>query len=194
MSLKILFLFLLGLFSPLFPALAEESRERHITVYGAVMTDGALAETAVFTANLDREYRFATVAVGQKIGNLYQKIDFELEGQIAKHLSGQHHWEFNAVLVARWLSFPWNDTLKTSFAFGEGFSLASETPAFEEKYDGEKTNPLMNYLMLEFAFALPRHPRWSLVTRIHHRSGIYGLINGAQGASNAIGLGIRYHF
>jgi len=194
MSLKIFCLFLLGFFPSISLALAEESKERHITVYGAVMTDGALAETAVFTANLDREYRFITVAVGQKIGSLYQKIDFELEGQIAKHLSGQHHWEFNAVLVARWISFPWNDVLKTSFALGEGLSLASETPAFEEKYQGEKTNPLLNYLMLELTFALPRQPRWSLVTRIHHRSGIYGLINDTHGGSNALGLGIRYHF
>ena len=110
------------------------------------MTDGALPETAVLTANLDREYRFATVAVGKKIGNLFDRIDFELEGQIAKHFAGQHHWEFNALVVTRWLRFPWNDTVKTSFAIGEGLSLATETSVFEEKYHGEETNTFLNYL------------------------------------------------
>ena len=194
MNWKILILFLFSLSFPLPFAHSEEARERHITVYGAVMTDGALPETAVLTANLDREYRFATVAVGKKIGNLFDRIDFELEGQIAKHFAGQHHWEFNALVVARWLRFPWNDTVKTSFAIGEGLSLATETSVFEEKYHGEETNTFLNYLMFEFDFALPHNPRWSLVTRLHHRSGVYGLFNGVDGASNALGLGIRYHF
>ena len=183
-------------FLSFFPSFAhsEEARERHITVYGAVMTDGALPESAVLTANLDRDFKFAAVTVGKKIGNLFDRIDFELEGQIVKHVAGQHHWEFNALVVTRWLRFPWNDTVKTSFAIGEGLSLATETSVFEEKYHGEETNTFLNYLMFEFDFALPQNPRWSLVTRLHHRSGVYGLFNGVDGASNAIGLGIRYHF
>lgn len=194
MPLKIFFLFLFPLFFPLSSAHSEELKDRHITFYGAIMTDGALADMVTLKADLDREYKFAVIAVGEKIGNLYSKIDFELEGQIARHFAGQRLWEFNALIVARWLYFPWNDTVKTSFAVGEGLSYASETPAFEEKDHGEKTNAFLNYLMFEFAFALPQCPRWSLVTRIHHRSGIYGLFNGVYGASNAIGLGIRYHF
>jgi hypothetical protein len=195
MNLKIFILFLFSLSFPLpFAHSSEEARERHITFYGAVMTDGALPETAFLSASFDREYRFATVAVGKKIGNLFDRIDFELEGQVVKHIAGQHHWEFNALVVARWLRFPWNDIIKTSFAVGEGLSLASETPQFEKKYHGEETNAFLNYLMFEFDFALPDNPRWSLVTRLHHRSGVYGLFNGVDGASNALGLGIRYHF
>jgi hypothetical protein len=194
MKLKIMiFLILFLSFSPSF-AHSEDSKDHHITLYGAVMTDGALAETAALTANMDRDFKFAAVMAGKKIGNLFDKIDFELEGQVVKHLAGQHHWEFNALVVARWLRFPWNDIIKTSFAVGEGLSLATETSAYEEKYHGEKTNKFMNYLMLEFDFALPHEPGWSLVTRLHHRSGVYGLFNGVHGASNAFGLGIRYRF
>jgi hypothetical protein len=118
----------LFLFFPFSMACPEEAREHHITVYGAVMTDGALSETAVFTASLDRHFKFAAIAAGKKIGNLLNSIDFELEGQIVKQTEGQHHWEFNALMVARWLHFPWNDIIKTSFAVGEGLSLATETP------------------------------------------------------------------
>jgi hypothetical protein len=194
MKLIIFTLFLFSLSFPLPFAHSEEARESHITVYGAVMTDGALPETAFLSASFDREYRFATMAYGKKFGNLFDRIDFEWEGQIVKHIAGQHHWEFNALVVARWLRFPWNHIIKTSFAVGEGLSLASETPAFEEKYHGKETNAFLNYLMFEFDFALPQNPRWSLVTRLHHRSGVYGLFNGVDGASNALGLGIRYHF
>jgi hypothetical protein len=172
----------------------RESSDYSITCYGAVMTDGALPETAFLSASFDRDFKFAAVAAAKKIGNLFDRIDFELEGQIVKHLVGQHHWEFNILVVARWLRFPWNNLIKTSFAIGEGLSLALETPAFEEKYHGTETNAFLNYLMFEFDFSLPSHPRWSLVTRLHHRSGIYGLFNGVDGASNALGLGIRYHF
>ena len=194
MKLKIMiFLILFLSFSPFF-AHSEDSKDHHITLYGAVMTDGALAESAVLKASMDRDFTFAAVTAGQKIGNLFDRIDFELEGQVVKHLAGQHHWEFNTLVVARWLLFPWNDIIKTSFAVGEGLSLATETSAYEEKYHGEKTNQSLNYLMIEFDFALPHDPRWSLVTRIHHRSGVYGLFNGVEGASNALGLGIRYHF
>jgi hypothetical protein len=192
MNLIILIILLVSFLIPLSFAHSEEARERHITVYGAVMTDGALPETAFLSARFDREYRFATVAVGKKMGNLFDRIDFELEGQIVKHITGQHHWEFNALVVARWLRFPWNDIIKTSFAVGEGLSLATETSVFEEKYHGEETNPFLNYLMFEFDFALPQNPRWSLVTRLHHRSGVYGLFKGVDGASNALGLGLRY--
>jgi len=48
--------------------------------------------------------------------------------------------------------------------------------------------------MFEFDFALPHEPSWSLVTRIHHRSGVFGLFGGVHGATNAFSLGIRYHF
>jgi len=194
MKLKIMIFLLLFISFPTPFVHSEESKDHHITLYGAVMMDGALAESAVFSADMDREFKFAAVAAGRKIGNLFDRIDFELEGQVVKHLAGQHYWEFNALVVARWLRFPWNDIIKTSFAVGEGLSLATEISVSEEKYHGDKTSKFLNYLMFEFDFALPDEPRWSLVTRLHHRSGVFGLFNGVHGASNALGMGIRYHF
>jgi hypothetical protein len=194
MPMQVIVYLLFFLFFAPFIAHSEEAREHYLTVYGAVMTDGALPETAVLTASFDRDFKFVAVTAGNKIGNFLDKIDFEVEGQIVKHVTGQHHWEFNVLAVARWTYFPWNNIIKTSFAVGDGLSLATETPVFEGQYHGEETNPFLNYLMFEFDFALPNNPQWSLVTRLHHRSGIYGLFNGANGASNALGLGIRYHF
>ena len=194
MKWKTWFLLLSSLF--LLPSYVHsgDSKNYHVTLYGAMLTDGALAETAIFKAKLDNDFKFATVAAGAKIGNLFDWIDFELEGQAVKHLEGQHHWEFNSLVIARWLRFPWNDIVKTSFAVGEGLSLATNKSVSEEKYHGEKTDKFLNYLMFEFDFALPHEPSWSLVTRIHHRSGVFGLFGGVHGATNAFSLGIRYHF
>ncbi len=72
--------------------------------------------------------------------------------------------------------------------------MATNKSVSEEKYHGEKTDKFLNYLMFEFDFALPHEPSWSLVTRIHHRSGVFGLFGGVHGATNAFSLGIRYHF
>ncbi len=99
MSLQVMIYLFLFLFFPFSMACSEEAREHHITVYGAVMTDGALSETAVFTASLDRHFKFAAIAAGKKIGNLLDRIDFELEGQIVKQTAGQHHWK--SVIIAK---------------------------------------------------------------------------------------------
>ena len=194
MKFKALFSLLLVLSLPPVAAHSEDSKDYQIALYGAVMMDSALAETAAFTAKMDSDFKFATLAAGKRIGNLFDKIDFELEGQVVKHIEGQYYWEFNALVIARWLHFPWDEIIKTSFAVGEGLSYATETSEYEVKYHGEKTNKFLNYLMFEFDFALPQNPRWSLVTRLHHRSGVFGLFNEVHGATNAYALGIRYHF
>jgi hypothetical protein len=48
---------------------------------------------------------------------------------------------------------------------------------------------LLNYLALEVGLALPRRPDWSLVYRIHHRSGIFGLMGGLRGVSDYYSVG-----
>jgi hypothetical protein len=193
MKLKVLLLLLFLSYSP-FSAHSEDSKDHHVALYGAVMMDGALAETAVFKAKVDSDFKFATLAAGEKIGNLFGKIDFEVEGQVVKHIEGDHYWEFNALVIARWIRFPWNNTLRTTFAVGEGLSYATETSEYEVKYHGEDTSKFLNYLMFEIDFTLPDEPRWSLVARLHHRSGVFGLFNGVHGATNAFALGIRYNF
>jgi len=49
-------------------------------------------------------------------------------------------------------------------------------------------------LLLELTLSLPNTPRWNLIARLHHRSGVGGIFNGVNGGSNALGLGIKYKF
>lgn len=102
-------------------------------------------------------------------------------------------YEFNPYIWWRWANFPWNHYLTTSLAIGEGISYASQVPDVEIR-NNTNTRRLLNYLMLEATFALPRYPELILVARIHHRSGAYGLYKAGNTGSNNIGLGIRYQF
>ena len=62
--------------------------------------------------------------------------------------------------------------------------------------EGEcSSNKWMTYILVELAFSLPRYPRWAAVMRIHHRSTAYGTFEeNMEGASNALGFGIKYRF
>jgi len=104
--------------------------------------------------------------------------------------------EFNPFINVRWTHFPWNRFLKTSFTVGEGLSYATHNP-FQEVRDPKKAanaRRLLNYLMFEVGFSLPKKPQWELFFRIHHRSGAFGSFCPGIVGSTAVGLGLRYRF
>jgi hypothetical protein len=164
------------------------------TLYGAVLLEGNLSDGSLLYSGFEDSY-LAALALTRRMASYKDKIDLELEGQIVKHFEGQDHWEFHGLGAIRWLPFPWDKYLDTSFASGVGLSYATQTPKVEEDLRGDgQTAQLLVYLMLELDVALPHSAHWSMVTRIHHRSGAFGLFNGVTGASNAWGFGVKYSF
>jgi len=149
----------------------------------------------VLTFNIESEdSHFIGGVLNRQMSRFWQHFYFELEGQAIKHFGAQNQWEFNGLFLIRFIDFPWDRIVDISFAVGEGLSYATEKPRIERNnHSGESTN-LLNYLMLELAFAPPSHPEWALVTRIHHRSGIFGLFDGVNGGSNFLALGLRHNF
>jgi len=135
----------------------------------------------------------AAFTVGKELVTYKDTIRLEAEGQIAKHWGVQSHTELNGVLILRWLPFFWDDYLDTSFGIGDGFSYASDIPVLE-KDECEETSRLLNYLMAEFAFEIPKKAFWDLFIRVHHRSGVFGLIHGVTEGSNVLCTGVRYRF
>lgn len=104
-------------------------------------------------------------------------------------------YEFIPYFDLRWANFPWNRYIATTIAVGEGISYVTQAPLVEtENASNGETQNILNYLMLEITFALPKHPQWQLVARIHHRSGVFGLYNAENAGSSAVGLGVRYLF
>ncbi len=120
-------------------------------------------------------------------------VQFAGSGTVRQGNDENTIYEFEPYLLFRWVNLPWNQTVNTSFAIGEGVSYVSSVPAIEARQN-DNTKRLLNYLAFEATFALPSHPEWQLVAKIHHRSGAYGLYHAGNTGSNDVGLGIRYLF
>ena len=170
-----------------------EAGKWSLTLLRGVMSDDTLRDAALFKADYDYSHKFTTLALGRELGRWKSDLRFELEGQVLRHRGAQKYWEFGGAIIARWLSFPWDGYIDTSFAVGEGFSITSEKSVLEQRRH-EDSSRFLNYLLFEFTFAHPEYKALSLVARLHHRSGIRGLINDVHGASNSMALGLRYEF
>ena len=101
-------------------------------------------------------------------------------------LPPQTFGEFTGGLGLRtWLQ-PW-----LSLGFIQGVSLLTDNSLYEKTYRGSYQN-FLNYLGFEVE-ALVK-PQWSVVGRLHHRSGAYGTYGGVSEGSNAYLVGVRYRF
>lgn len=139
------------------------------------------------------EFRLVGIGISRGLGRIINPVGFEVEGQLVHHIAGSDNWEANGLVVFRWLPFPWDKFVDTSFAFGPGISVASETPYYENLHFPNTSRVLM-YILWELEMFLPQVSNWRLVGRLHHRSGAYGTFNGVYAGSNYVGLGIKYTF
>lgn len=121
----------------------------------------------------------------------------EWEIQLTKHHGLQDNWESHLALLLRTRDFAIADPLNVNFAAGMGPSYAFSTPTYEDGPDGQPNQgeyQFQAYIALELAWSLRTLPDWSLATRLHHRSGLYGLIAPSKVGSNFFAIGIRRHF
>ncbi|MCZ6771896.1 MAG: hypothetical protein O7G83_07910 [Proteobacteria bacterium] len=162
-----------------------------VSIFGGWMTDNRWEE--VFTPwKLEfRDSSFAGLAGSRRIWCLDDDLSFEIEGQIVRHFGEQDHWELNLPLIVRWETFPWNDIIETSAAFGLGPSFASDVPKEEIAMDGESQHWLV-YWVLELAMGMPETD-WKGILRLHHRSGAFGIV-ADEGGSNVMAVGLRRRF
>lgn len=177
------------------PSYAREGDE-YLTVFAGVGTSADLPELPEGDYHIEDSY-FISIAYSKEFLNFEQapvfgNISFELEGQVGRHFGMQNHFEFIAAALMRFNSFPWDDYIDTSFAIGDGLSYATSYPEIEIKYDNARQR-LLNYLVFEIEFKKPESP-WSFVSRIHHRSGVYGLFGDVEGGSNFLTIGVRKKF
>jgi hypothetical protein len=114
---------------------------------------------------------------------------------LAKHHGKQDNAELGGAYTLK-TSDLWLGDMGVNFSSGIGLSYALGTPSYE---DGSAADPQKRYrLQLLLLFDLEWKARgvehWSLVTRIHHRSGVYGLIAPPHVGSNFLAAGIRYSY
>ena len=118
----------------------------------------------------------------------------ELEGVVLKHFDRQDHSEIAGGAFARSGQIPLFLGVGLNLAAGAGLSYALSDANLEIGRGGQRgvdTYRLQFYLAFETELAHGAVPGWSLVGRIHHRSGGYGMLTERGSGSNFIGLGLR---
>jgi len=137
-----------------------------------------------------------TVALAKTMSDPNTFWQWEIEGQFAQNEGLQRNWETNLLAIFRWNTFLWERWLPTTVAIGEGFSYASQNPYLEQAHHEPRgTHRTLNYLLFEITLApLIAEGHWSLVARIHHRSGVFGRLHNVWGGSDYVGTGIKFVF
>jgi hypothetical protein len=173
-----------------------------VTVWGGKSIDSNFGETFQFKGRLRPEYELGLGFNKRLIdaGPVALEWDSTLLGHRALQQAGG---EFNQTVkfantpaqgfgeittglgVRLWLQ-PW-----LSLGFVEGVSWLSEPSNYEKTFRQNYTQ-FLNYLGFEIEALVS--PQWSLVGRIHHRSGAYGTYSGVSEGSNAYLIGLRYRF
>jgi hypothetical protein len=161
-----------------------------VTLYGGAFTKQDFLE--FFSQPVEFDHAgMVSVALSREVGVLWKYLRWETELGVTKWFGDQTHWEFTSAIVVRWSTFPWSDYVNTTIAVGDGPSFATVPPKLEKKnFDAAKR--LQNYVFLELTFGLPRFPQWDFVIRIHHRSGVFGVLGGS--GSSVPAIGIKYRF
>jgi hypothetical protein len=103
--------------------------------------------------------------------------------------------EFWTALYLNYDGFPWSNTVYMTFGTSIGLNYATSISDLEvRKSENGKGNKLLHYFSPEITFADPDHKDLAIVARWHHRSGVFGLIDGVKGGSTFLSIGIRKHF
>ena len=113
-------------------------------------------------------------------------------GSLLKHSGLQTNWEAG---VAYTLATPALrlGPVATSLKVGGGYSYAFSRPSYE---DGPFAEPDRRYrgqflLLVENHWRLADSDKWSVVLRVHHRSGVYGLVAPRNVGSNFLAVGVE---
>lgn len=183
------------------------SGECKFKVFFGPRLDTAMADTFGFKGKVvgPWEYRYGNStflgsAVSRRFLSLGGLIDIEPEIGVGQRFGSLDEQEFWGAVYFRWVYFPWNDTIRTSFALSTGINYATGNPKWEQNRSQTKHgSQWMHYLSPEITLGLPGSP-FDLMIRLHHRSGgvdIWGytpLFKGTSGGAQYLTVGMQYRF
>lgn len=186
-------------------ALAEENNNPSagLTVYSARGIDTNLPDLPgrIVHRNLDYDdtrftglgYTFGTQTprLIERVFELIRVHDVSTGVELlgVKHRGIQDHLETS---IAYRLNTPYLGLgfVETRLGYSLGVSYAHGTPTYERTPDGGRDR-LLTYMAYELELKLREYDPLSLVTRIHHRSGAYGLFAPEGSGSNFLAVGVR---
>ncbi len=101
--------------------------------------------------------------------------------------------DYNASVQFRWVDFPWNSKVQTSFAVGLGLSYSSKIYAMDlQRHPGEDRSHLKFNLPIELAFDLPGTHNERLSFYLAHQSGGFEFFD--KGGVNSLGIAFSRTF
>ena len=99
--------------------------------------------------------------------------------------------DYNLGVGFRWVDFPWNRWLQTTFFTGVGLSYSAHVLQDDrQRHPGDRSHLKFDW-PLQLTFALPRWPEHQLVLFNDHQSGGHIF---DEGGVNSLGVGYRYEF
>ncbi|MEX1147531.1 MAG: hypothetical protein WEB93_04020 [Sphingomonadales bacterium] len=173
----------------------EPDRNEYVSVYVGKSITSKFSSIFIEPHQSRFERTFlASTAYGREIMRFGDRASVEIEANVARRFGDANLWEFTLVGQFRWLDFPWNHRVLTTAGVGIGPSYATKISETEMQKGGGKGSHVLNYFSPEVTFAHPDRPNVEWMVRIHHRSGIFGLINGVSGGSNHVSTGLRVRY
>jgi len=127
-------------------------------------------------------------------GTFGDDVTVDAEAGAAYRFGFEDEGEFWGSLYLRYDGFPWNDWIYTTAAINTGWSILTDTSEFERHRSDGQSSLVLHYFAPEITFADPDNKDVELVIRLHHRSGIFGLVDDVSGGSTFITTGIRVRF
>lgn len=180
-----------------------------LTVYRGQGVDHNLRQIpeAILSNNIDRDKTYFVGGglakfgpkLGRSVGSLegtpMAELRQDVEVLMLKHHGLQHNAELGAAYLLRTPDLQMGP-VGVNLAAGSGLSYAIGKPNYEDgpKSDLERLYRLQLLLLFELEWKLRNVDGLTLATRIHHRSGVYGLIAPPHVGSNFITVGLRYRF
>ncbi|MBE9605628.1 hypothetical protein IAI18_12210 [Acetobacteraceae bacterium H6797] len=173
----------------------ERDRKNGIAIYAGVYSPDVFTDI-VFSPQDTKtdDIQLVYVTYLRRLARLTTWLDLELEGGVGRRFGDNDSVEASLALVARVTKFPWNDVLRTTLGVSLlGPSYVNKLSPQEISKDGREAHWL-NYFALELTFALPSAPQYETFFKLHHRSGMFGLIQGSTNGADFISAGFRYRF
>ncbi len=188
------------LLSSVIPGLAAKPeapprRDNGVAILGGIFSPDVFSDIVFspWDTRTDSIYLLSG-SYNRRLTTVLNHLDIEVEGGLGRRFGDNNSAEAYAALGLRWRQFPWNDFLTTSFAvYPIGPSYVANLSPAEVSKDGKSSNWL-NYFSIELTLAAPSTPQLEMLFRLHHRSGVFGLINGSTNGADFLSVGARYRF
>jgi len=184
---------------PADPRLARDALRRSLSLWiGPSARDGDVRDIAVQPWSYDwgREL-FVGASHSYRFGRFWRNFTFDAEIGGGYRFGDTNTLDAWGAFYVRYDGFPWRDRLYTAFVVSTGLHWLDTLPEAEtgppERPEPHRSKWL-HYFSPELVFSLPDSPQHEVAIRYHHRSGIFGNMNGVWEGSNVLMIAYRHRY